>query len=81
MDSSDGQMDGMGGWTVAMDRWMEREDGQTGGEDGMNRTAGKNEEGDDFFFSFLCYHFFSLIWSSLLRFRLHFLSLTLYSAI
>ena len=36
MDSRDGQMDRMGGWTVVMDRWTEREDGQTGGEDGMN---------------------------------------------
>ena len=33
-------MDRTGGWTVAMDRWTEREDGQTGGEDGMNQTDG-----------------------------------------
>jgi hypothetical protein len=57
------------------------EDGQTGGEHGLTQTAGKNEEGDDFFFLFPLLSFFSLIWSSLLRFHLHFLSLTLYSAI
>ena len=57
------------------------EDGQTGGEHGLTQTAGKNEEGDDFFFLFPLLSFFSLIWSFLLQFHLHFLSLTLYSAI
>ena len=37
------------------------EDGQTGGEHGLTQTAGKNEEGNKFFFLFPLLTFFSYL--------------------
>ena len=53
-------MDGRNIWTVGMDRWMARRDGQDGWEYGMNHMDGKDEEeiDDEFFSSFSFFFLF-----------------------
>ena len=72
-------MDGRNIWTVGMDRWTARRDGQDRWEYGMNHVDGKDEEEiDDEIFSFSCFFLFFFFSICLSGFIFVHLTLTLF---